>query len=372
MNMGTHKHLSTAAPHCREIARTPYRVYGEGDDLYASMLADIGQAKNTIRLESYIFSGDEIGWQFAAALAEKAGAGVTVRVHVDAAGALFEGTDKLFRFLSDAGAQTRWFNRWQWRDPLHYNRRNHRKFMVVDDRCVYVGGFNLHRESSFALYGPKRWRDAHVRIAGPLSAQAATLFDEFWNNRICRIAPSWDGDYRLVPNVTRHCRRTLYCLQLDALTDAQHHIYLTTPYFVPDRKFRAALMAASRRDVDVRVLLPAQSDNRLVQWTGHALARSLVRSGVRFFEYQPRMLHAKTLLIDGRWATVGSANTDYRSFFTNRELNLVTRSAGLCSELECLFQEDLAQSSELDLGIRQRDQLRAVVEKLGQRFRRWL
>ena len=347
-------------------------VYVEGDELYTAMLEDIGRATAAIRLESYILAGDEIGWRFAEALAEKAGAGVTVQVHVDAAGALFEGTEKLFQFLRQSGAETRWFNRWRWRDPLRYNRRNHRKLLVVDDCCVYVGGFNLHRESSFALSGPKRWKDVHLRLTGPVSEQAVMLFDDCWHHRIRRSPPSWDGNYRLVPNITRACRRTLHCLYLDALAQAKRYVYLTTPYFVPDRKFRKALVAASRRGVDVRVLIPAHSDNRLVQWTGQALARPLARAGVRFFEYLPRMLHAKVAVVDGRWATVGSANTDYRSFFLNRELNLVSRSARLCEQLEHLFDEDLAQSEEFDISDRRPWRIRGVIAALGHRLRRWL
>ncbi len=347
-------------------------VYGEGDELYTAMLEDIGGATEAIRLESYILAGDEIGWRFAEALAERAVAGVTVLVHVDAAGALFEGTAKLFQFLEQAGAEAHWFNRWRWRNPLRYNRRNHRKLLVVDSRCVYVGGFNLHRESSFALSGPKRWRDVHLRLTGPVSVQAVALFDDCWYHRIRSEPPPWDGNYRLVPNVTSACRHTLHCLYLDALAGAEHYVCLTTPYFVPDRKFRRAMVAASRRGVDVRVLLPAQSDSRLVQWTGRALARPLARMGIRFFEYLPRMLHAKVAIVDGRWATVGSANTDYRSFFINRELNLVSRSARLCEELERLFREDVAQAKELEITERRRGRLRSLVAALGHRLRRWL
>ncbi len=347
-------------------------VYGEGDVLYAAMLEAIGRATAVIRLESYIFAGDEIGWRFADALVEKARKGLTVRVHVDAAGALFEGTAKLLRYLTQAGVETRWFNRWRWREPLRYNRRNHRKLLVVDDHCIYIGGFNLHRESSFALFGPTRWRDVHVCLTGPVSVQAAALFDDGWNHRIRRALPPWEGNYRLVPNATRACRRTLYCSYLDALADAKHHIYLTTPYFVPNRKFRCALAAASRRHVDVRVLLPAHSDHRLVHWTGHALARPLARAGVRFFEYLPRMLHTKVIVVDSRWATVGSANTDYRSFFVNRELNLVSRSATLCERLERLFHEDVAQARPIELTIRRRERIRGLVASFGRRVRRWL
>ncbi len=347
-------------------------VYGEGDDLYAAMLEDIGQARDTIRLESYIFAGDEVGWRFANALVERAKAGVSVCVHVDAAGALFEGTDKLYRHLRKAGVHARWFNRWRWRDPWHYNRRNHRKLLVVDDRCVYLGGFNLHRESSRMLVGSRRWRDVHVRLAGRLVAPASALFDELWDGRAGQTPPPWDGPYRLVPNASRTCRRVLYCEYLEALAAAEGSVTIATPYFVPNRRFRAALVAAVRRGVDVRVLLPTESDQRFVQWASHALARPLARRGVQFFEYLPRMLHAKVTLIDEHWAMVGSANVDYRSFFVNQELNLVSRAPVLCRQLDALLREDLSQACRLELARRPREYLRALAESLGHRLRRWL
>lgn len=348
------------------------RIYDEGDHLYTAMLEDIDRATETIRLESYIFSGDEVGWRFAEALAKRAQAGVTVRVHVDAAGALFEGTEKLFQCMHEAGVETHWFNRWSWRAPLRYNRRNHRKLLVVDQECIYVGGFNIHRESSQALIGAGRWRDIHVRLSGRLSDQAATLFDDLWRGRAGRTAPPWDGAYRLVPNVTRTCRRVLHCWYLEAFAAAEHTIYLTSPYFVPDRRFREALVAASERGVDVRVLLPAIGDNRFVRWAGYALARPLARAGVHFFEYLPRMLHTKLALVDDQWAMVGSANTDYRSFFVNRELNLVSRSPAFCRQLADVFHEDLSQAHDLVFPARRKNRLRALAELLGQRLRRWL
>lgn len=347
-------------------------VFGEGDDLYRAMLTDIARATDAIRLESYIFAGDEIGWRFAKALAERAQAGVRIRVHVDAAGAWFEGTEKLFRHLREAGVEARWFNRWRWRDPWHYNRRNHRKLLVIDATALYVGGFNIHRESSRAQVGSRRWRDVHVRLTGSLVQQAITRFDELWDGRPTRTAPPWQGPHRLIPNATRACRRVLHCLYLDALTAATHSIAIATPYFVPDRRFRAALARAARRGVDVRVLLPAQSDQALVQWASHVLARPLARRGVQFFEYLPRMLHAKVTLIDAEWGMVGSANADYRSFFINRELNFISRDPTVCGELAVLMAEDIAESQPLGLSAPGHLRLREWRESLARRLRRLL
>lgn len=354
------------------MSSKPYVVFGEGDALYAAMLIDIANAQRIVRLESYIFSGDEVGWAFASALAARAQAGIAVLVNVDAAGALFQGTAKLFQYLLDAGVQARWFNRWRWRDPFHYNRRNHRKMLVVDDRCAYVGGFNIHRESSLAYAGKQRWRDVHIRFEGPPIEQATRVFDAAWTGHLLREPPPWAGPHRLVPNSTRACRRVLHCLYLDALTAARRAIVLVTPYFVPDRRFQAALVAASARGVDVRVLLPEKNDSRLVHWANHAMARRLGRKGVSFFEYRPRMMHAKAALIDGIWATIGSANADYRSFFVNRELNFVSRDPAVCRQLESLLNEDFEQSQPLRLSIKPPERLRGLAESLAHRVRRWL
>ncbi len=355
-----------------DAVRVASTVYGEGDDLYASMLEDIGQATDTIRLESYIFAGDEIGWRFANALAKKASAGVRVRVHMDGAGAFLEGTEKLFRHLRRAAVDTRWFNRWRWSDPWHYNRRNHRKLLVIDERCVYVGGFNLHRESSEALVGAQRWRDVHVRLNACLIEPAVGLFDDLWDGRATAVPPPWEGVYRLVPNATRMCRHVLYCEYMESLAAAKHSVRIATPYFVPNRRFRTQLVAAVRRGVEVRVLLPAHSDQRLVQWAGHALARPLARRGVQFFEYVPRMLHSKVTLIDDAWSMVGSANTDYRSFFVNRELNLVSRATTFCQQLDALMHEDFSSANELNLAQRPGDRVHAIAEAVAHRLRRWL
>ena len=121
------------------------RVFAEGDDLYDAMVEQISQASETVLLESYIFAGDEIGWLLAEALAQRARSGVLVRVHLDAAGTLFAGTEELFRYLHQAGVEARWFNRWRWRDPLHYNRRNHRKLLVLDQSCHLKSQSNRHQ-----------------------------------------------------------------------------------------------------------------------------------------------------------------------------------------------------------------------------------
>jgi cardiolipin synthase len=326
------------------------QLFIEGDELYRAMLADIASAQQRIQLESYIFADDEIGRRFTDALIERALAGVDVQIQIDAAGSLFLASRQLVRTLRKHRVRLRWFHRWSWRKPLRYNRRNHRKLLVIDKSAAYVGGFNIHRESSQAVFGKGRWRDTHVRFEGPLVTLAAQLFDRFWQGDRHWVPPILaDARSELIPNYSRDCRERLRCIFSDMFIRADHSIHLTTPYFVPDRRTQRLLKAAASRGADVRLLVPRKTDIKLVRWAALASYSGLLDGGVRIYEYLPRMLHAKTVVVDGNYATVGTANLDYRSFFLNYELNLFTRDPGLCSELQSQFYTDLEAAEEINV-----------------------
>jgi cardiolipin synthase len=351
-----------------------FLLFTEGDDLYEDMLAAIAASHRSVRLESYIFADDEIGWRFAEVLVETALRGVKVWLHLDAAGSLFWGSRRFFRRLSAAGVKVRWFHRWSWRDPMRYNRRLHHKLMVVDGTLAYVGGFNIHRESSRRIVGEKRWRDTHVAIRGPLAVVAAELFDAFWRRRLNVNLPEEGATTSmLVQNRSRAQRRDLRTIYADAFAAAGKSVFLTTPYFVPDRQTRELLTEAAQRGVDVRLLVPAKSDVPIAQWAARAAYTGLLGGGVRIYEYIPRMLHAKTVVIDGTWGTIGTANLDYRSFFLNQELTLVTRDIMLCTDLETQFRHDLEQTEEiLAINWPLRRWPERMLEMVGWLARRWL
>ena len=259
-----------------------FELYTEGDTLYQAMLQSIAAASSTVRLESYIFADDVIGREFANALEARAAAGVEVRLHLDAAGCLFWWSRSLERRMRERGVQVRWFHSWTWRQPLRYNRRNHRKLLVVDEAKAYLGGFNIHRESSAEAFGEKRWRDTHVSVSGPLAAQSAGLFDAFW-----RMDHRWmpkqqlPASTLLLPNHTRACRHRLRCVLEEMFAQAKQRIELTTPYFVPDHRTQHRMMCAARRGIDVRLLVPAKSDVRMARWAARASYAALLQSGVR-------------------------------------------------------------------------------------------
>lgn len=350
------------------------KLFIEGDELYQAMLTDIAAAQHSICLESYIFAYDEIGKEFITALIERATAGVKVRVNLDAAGSMFFRTRHLFQPLRKSRVELHWFHRWSWRQPFKYNRRNHRKLLVVDNKTAFVGGFNIHRESSQRVFGEQRWRDTHLQISGLLAKHAESLFDHFWQGDHRWLPPSiTDADSQLIPNNTRRCRYQLRCMLESMFATAEKSIFLTTPYFVPDRHTQRLLQLAAQKGIDVRLLVPRKNDIKLARWAAHAAYDGLLASGVTIYEYLPRMLHSKTVIVDGHYATLGTANIDYRSFFLNYELNVFTRDSQICEQLQKQFYTDLELSEEIHPKIwKNRFWAGRILEFIGWLARRWL
>jgi len=176
-----------------------------------------------------------------------------------------------------------------------------------------------------------------------------------------------------LPNANQNCRHLLRCAFTERFAAARKRIWLTTPYFVPDSRSQKALCAAAQRGIDVRVLLPAHSDGLLTRWAGHAAYSRLLAAGVRIWEYLPRVLHAKTVLVDQDWATIGTANFDYRRFFLNDELNLLVEQAEFNELMAAQFERDLCHAREVTSGVWGRRGWRALVaEAIGWWARRWL
>ena len=350
----------------------PYALYVEGDDLYDAMLKSISAAKNSIRFESYIFADDEVGRLFAEAMVDRVRQGVNVSLHLDAAGSLFRSSSSLEKYLDQNGVRLRWFHRWSWHSPLRYNRRNHRKLLVIDEDEVYLGGFNIHRENSRKLVGDARWRDTHLKLTGQCARDAVVLFDQFWKGQRRWIANNRPAVYSLIPNHTLKWRKVLRNLYTHGIRNAETSVYLTTPYFVPDHRLQRDLICVARKGVDVRLLLPRKTDVWITQWMAWAAYSELLAAGVRIYEYLPRVLHAKTVVAEGCWSMLGTANLDYRSFFVNYELNVVSRDTSLCEQLQRQFMLDLDQAEEVTLQKwRRRSLSRVAAGLVGWLARRW-
>lgn len=351
---------------------TPLEVFVEGDALYEAMLDDIGRAERSVRLESYIVTSDAVGRVFMEALSRCAARGIDVWLRADHAGSWRELKGVDIDRLRTAGVRFEFSRAWSPLRPFALNRRNHRKLLVVDEAAAFVGGFNIHAPSSERAVGRSRWRDTHVRFIGEPAAAAAVVFDRYHD-----VQPDWlppkTGSRWLLPNRSKACRHRLRCELHDTLRGAKSRVWATTPYYVPDRLTQKLLCHAALNGADVRLLVPGKSDVPLAQWAARASYAWLLACGVRIYEYTPRVLHAKTLLVDADWATVGTSNLDYRSLFVNDELNLIDECGELNSVLARIFLDDLRESEEvLAMPWSQRPWRRRVAEAIGWWARRWL
>ncbi|HEU4344282.1 MAG TPA: phosphatidylserine/phosphatidylglycerophosphate/cardiolipin synthase family protein [Candidatus Binatia bacterium] len=330
-------------------------LFTEGDDLHDAMISAIDAAQRSIRLEVFIFAADEAGWRFAKALSAKARAGVEVRFHFDSRGAASGYSAELFRQMLDAGVKLKWYRPWSWRHPSRYFQRNHRKLLVIDERELFLGGFNIRRENSRALYGEGRQRDTHVSIRGELARRTAMLFDQMWDDPEHPYADAAKEeplvfDPLLTPNFACLGWRQIACLYAGLIQNSVRHVYITTPYFCPGSVVARAARQAAGRGVDVRLLVPRYSDPAFVGWLTRSGYSSLIADGVRIYEYLPPprgKLHAKTAVIDDEWCVVGSPNLDHLSLIVNHELVLIARDRGLGEALRDQYFRDLADAEEV-------------------------
>lgn len=331
------------------IADTDTTVYTYGEDLFDAMIAAIDRAEHQVLLETYIWKGDEVGARFRDAVNRAAERGVKVFV-------IYDGFANL--------VVNPFFYAWHprvnaYRFPVlrpsivFTNIRgtgfDHRKVLVVDDEVGFVGGYNIG-----SLYATK-WRDTHLEIRGPSVWELREAFAGFWNLRAIPRRPElpdlsasfWEPRIRAVNNIPANLVFPIRGIYLDAINRARHHIFITTAYFIPDRQILDALLRASRRGVDVRVILPEDSNHVVSDWLSRGFYSSLIDADVQILLYQNSMIHAKTATIDGEWSTVGTANIDRLSLTGNYEINLEIFDRALASTMERIFEVDSSNSRVL-------------------------
>lgn len=341
-------------PHHRRSACTiddnEVRIYTYGQDLYNAMLAAIDGARETIFIESFIWKGDSLGQLFKERLARKAAAGVQVYLIFDSfANLVVPSSFKRFpATIHTMEFQTLVRVRYAF-DPRRY-ARDHRKILVVDNEIAFTGGFNIGK-----LYATE-WRDTHLRIRGPAATDLGYAFIDFWNNNREQrpaiehhVSRPWPDKIHIHRNDPSRLVFPIRGMYLDAIERARHHIYLTNAYFIPDRVILAALIAAAHRSVDVRVLVPWESNHVTADWLARGFFGTCLRNGVRIFCYQDAMIHAKTATIDGVWSTIGTANLDRLSLAGNYEINIEIYSSSVATEMEHIFAIDLTNAFELTL-----------------------
>ncbi len=346
----------------------------DGPNTYRAMFESIKAAVDHINIETYIFDDDEVGQRFAKALVDKQSQGVQVNLLRDSAGT-FSTPAAFFDKMTAAGIQVHEFNpinplaaraQWQW------NRRNHRKLLIVDGQTAFLGGINISSVYSSGSFrsgsrgAPKNacgddpaWRDTDLRLQGPVVADLQKLFMDNWATQ--NGPPLAPRNYfpplrNMGPQVVRAIGSSpdeafsqIYVTLLSAIGSAESSVRITNAYFVPDPQLLTALEAAARRHVDVALILPSQTDSWLVFHAGRRSYDRLLRAGVKIFERRGVILHSKTALIDGVWATVGSTNLDWRSFLHNYELNAVVLGLGFGRQVQAMFDKDLAASDEITL-----------------------
>lgn len=359
-------------------------ILRDGRAAYPAMLAAIERARRTINLETYILASDRTGWRFARALAERARAGVEVNLLFDAIGG-WELSPDYLRYLSDAGVRVLdyhpiapWRTRWGW------NTRDHRKILVVDAEIGFTGGINISDDYAPYEEGGGGWRDTHCQVEGPVVRELVRLFIDAW--RRCHGPPLDTRLHLATPDEARGAvpasvlensvfrnRSAIRRAYLHAVKQARRTIYITNAYFIPDQGLLRALRNARKRGVDIQIMVPASSDVVAVWFASRALYKRLLSWGVRIFEWQESMLHAKTAVIDGLWSTIGSCNLDHRSFRLNQEANLVFLDEVVGRQMVAMFESDKKLCQEVSLEAFERRPLRwRLLERLCYLFRSWL
>jgi cardiolipin synthase len=351
-------------------------VLRNGDEIFPAMLEAIRSASETVDFATYVYWTGSIAPEFADALAERAAAGVSVNVLLDAVGAA-KMDRELVDQLEDAGAKVAWFRPPRWYTLHKLNNRTHRKILVVDGRVGFTGGVGIAEEWTGNCEDPGHWRDTHVRVEGPVVRDLLGGFLDNWAEATGTILsgrghlPDLRGvEDGVQAQVTRSAaeKGSTDAEQLfySAIKGARSRIWLTTAYFAPRRAFVDGLCEAVGRGVDVVVLTNGPHiDKQVVRHAGQRCFQRLLDCGVRVFEYQRTMIHAKTLLVDGQWATVGSINFDNRSFALNDELNISFQDPSLVGVLEKHFIDDLGDARELDAASWRRRPLPARAREIG-------
>ena len=336
-------------------------VLVNGDQIFPAMLEAIGEAERTIDLLTFVYWRGEVGTQFADALSDKAGSGVRVRVLLDAWGA--SSIDPgLVSEMEDAGVRVRWYRPLHRLQPTKVNHRTHRKVMIVDEATGFTGGVGIADEWKGDARSEDEWRDTHFRVRGPAVDGLRAAFLDNWLETDPEVFdPSIDRfpDQPQPGGAVIQCVRgasevgwsDISTLLLALLQLAKDRIRITTAYFVPDDELIEHLSAASDRGVKVEILLPGpHGDKRFVQLAGQAIYERLLEHGVRIWHYQPTMLHAKIMTVDGLVASVGSANFNARSTELDEEINLVALDRDLVRQLDRQFDADLERSEEIEPG----------------------
>ncbi len=337
-----------------------------GGATYQAMLSAIRGARDNINIQMFTFSDGPVGQMFADALIERQRHGVQVNLMYDAMGSLSTST-AFFQRLQENGiavAEYRPLNPFAATLNWTLNHHSHRKMLVIDGRIAFTGGINISEvyasglSSSMERTPAAYWRDTDIEVQGPAVAEFQHLFINEWNhqkgpplaprNYFPKIDRQGGEIVRVIGSVPERFS-PIYVTLISAIVNSETNVYITDAYFAPDHQMLHALEHAAERGVDVRLLLPSQSDELMIVSASRSHYQALLKSGVKIYEWQGEMLHAKTATVDGVWSTVGSSNLDWWSIARNNEINAIVLSHSFGDEMNLMFQNDLKNSRQIEL-----------------------
>lgn len=331
-----------------------------GPEFFEAVISEMARAKKSIHLETFLWEAGKASSRITAALCEAAGRGVKVRIIADARGSSGIGRETR-ESLKNAGCEFHLFHPWKLMNLGRFNVRDHRKIMVIDGETAFVGGHCIADAWLEDQGETPVISDVSARIQGSVVHHIQSAFSENWVEADCgffvtkEAFPPTLGDGTARAHVAYlrpdGCPSAVLMLHRLAIALSEEKLRIQNPYFLPDPEGAEGLMKAARRGVDVRIMVPAISatDSFFVTYAGHFMFDRLLESGIRIYEYQPTLLHQKTITVDGKWAGIGSSNFDDRSFKINDEITVGIADPAVAAQLDAIFDEDLEKCREISL-----------------------
>jgi cardiolipin synthase len=336
-------------------------VLQNGDGFFPLLLRDIAAARESVHIETYIWWDGVMPQRIAELLAQKARQGVEVRLLVDASGG-HKMSRKTERSMKDAGVAVKKFHHLRISNIGRLNNRDHRKEMIIDGRIGYIGGYGIADQWTGHAQDKDHWRDTGLRVEGPIVGKLQAAFCENWIESTGEV-PAGEKYFPPIPRAGTTPAHIAYAtptgsvssvqiLYYLAIKAAQHEIIIENPYLLPDQDAMEAMADAVRRGVSVKVLVPGTSstDSPIVEHASHHHFGTLLKNGVRMFEYQPTLAHQKLIVVDGLWSCIGSTNFDNRSMRLNDEISMGVVDPQIAAQLRAAFTDDLRQSRERHFG----------------------
>ncbi|MEH6703549.1 MAG: cardiolipin synthase [Galbibacter orientalis] len=350
------------------------KILINGEEKFNSLFADLKEAKSSIHLEYYIIRDDEIGTKIINLLCEKAAEGVLVKINYDSVASSF--SNQSISSLKNSGVELFPFM------PVYFpkfaskaNYRNHRKMVIIDGKIGYVGGINIGDEY-INKEGRRYWRDTHIRIEGQAVGMLQFHFSLDWDfvsENDIKIDKSWFPETEVSNKIPIQIAASgpdtewanIMEAMFTAINSASRYVYITTPYFIPNDEISLALSTASKSGVDVRLIIPKSCDSWAAKYATYSYLEKLLRAGVKIYLYEKGNIHAKTMIVDDVFTTIGTSNMDYRSFHINFEVNALIYDEDITKQMLEIYIDDLQYSEQVDA---ERWLNRGLIQRLKESF----